>query len=131
MEELTTGQRATLARVLDEIVPPSPDMPGAGELGLAAVVERFLQRTPGAVAALAESLDAVAAQGFATVAAQNPGFVPGLLFPTYTSYYQDPRVYAALGLEPRPPHPQGHALEPGDFSGLEAVRRRGKIYREC
>jgi hypothetical protein len=128
--------------VLDAIVPPSADgrMPGAGALGLAGAVEQLMARTPGALASLATSLDALAATGFGALAPErraealdafDPALVPGLLFPTYTSYYQDPRVYAALGLEPRPPHPKGHTLEPGDLRGLEAVRRRGKIYREC
>jgi hypothetical protein len=145
MEELTPEQRATLSSVLDEIIPPSEDgrLPGAGALGLAGSVEGFLQRTPGAVAGLARALDALGAERFATLvgaprtqalndfAAKHPGFVPGLLAPTYVRYYQEPRVHEALGLEPRPPHPKGHVLEAGDLSGLEAVRRRGKIYREC
>lgn len=145
MDALTPAQRATLSRVLDEIVPPSEDgrLPGAGALGLAGAVEAFLQRTPGAVADLARALDALDAAGFAALAgpprtqalhdfeAKRPGFVSSLLAPTYVRYYQEPRVCEALGLEPRPPHPKGHALEPGDLGLLEAVRRRGKIYRDC
>jgi hypothetical protein len=60
-----------------------------------------------------------------------PGFVPGLLFQTYTAYYQHPRVLEGLGLEPRPPFPLGYPLEPGDLSGLDAVRARGKLYRDA
>jgi len=145
MEELTPEQRATLSCVLDEIIPPSEDgrLPGAGTLGLAGAVEGFLQRTPGAVADLARAVDALGAAGFPTLAgaqrtqtlrdfeAKNPGFVPGLIAPTYVGYYQEPRVYVALGLDPRPPHPKGHVLEAGDLGLLEAVRRRGKIYRDC
>jgi hypothetical protein len=145
MQPLSPKQRATLARVLDEIVPPSDDgrLPGAGALGLAAAVEEHLQRTPGAVAALAQALDALGAAGFPALAgpartralhdfaATRPSFVPSLLAPTYVRYYQEPRVLAALGLEPRPPHPKGHVLEPGELGLLEAVRRRGKIYRDC
>jgi hypothetical protein len=139
MERLTPEQARILDCVLDAIVPPSADgrMPGAGALGLAAAVEEFVARTPGALASLAASLDALEARGFSALApdrraaALDPGFAAGLVFPTYTSYYREPRVYAALGLEPRPPHPQGHALEPGDLRGLDAVRRRGRIYREC
>jgi hypothetical protein len=148
MDQLTPAQRATLDCVLDEIVPPSADgrMPGAGSLGLAAGVEAMLARNPGAVAALGEALAALEGQGearFSALAppqrlaalneftARNPGFVPGLLFATYARYYQEPRVLEALGLEARPPHPGGHVLEPGDWSLLDAVRRRGKIYRDC
>ena len=145
MEQLTSAQRATLSAVLDEIIPPSQGgrLPGAGALGLAGGVERFLQRTPGAVAGLARTLDALAAERLATLAAaertlalhdfeaKHPGFVPSLIAPTYVSYYQEPRVLEALGLEPRPPHPKGHVLEPGDLTLLDAVRRRGRIYRDA
>jgi hypothetical protein len=141
MDALTPTQRETLTCALDEIVPPSGDgrMPGAGSL-VAGAVERFVAGN-GGLPALAGALDALAAQGFAALprerrtaafadfAAREPGFVPGLLFPTYTSYYQHPRVYEGLGLDPRPPHPQGYSLEPGDFAKLEAVRARGPIWR--
>ena len=63
--------------------------------------------------------------------AAQPHFLGPLLFHTYVGYYQQPRALAALGLEPRPPHPKGHALETGDFGLLEAVRARGKIYRDA
>lgn len=146
METLDDARLVVLSCVLDEIIPPSADgrMPGAGALGLAAGVVRMLQRRPGAVAALADALTALDAHDerpFITLtrtdrhaalrsfAAQRPGFIEGLLVPTLASYYQSPRVLAALGLEPRPPHPQGHVLEAGDLSLLDAVRRRGKIYR--
>jgi hypothetical protein len=59
-----------------------------------------------------------------------PGFVPGLVFQTYATYYQHPRVLEALGVDPRPPHPKGYDLEPGDLSALERVRARGRLYRE-
>jgi len=143
-DALRPDQRGVLACVLDEIVPPSADgrMPGAGALGLADAVERFVANA-GGLAGLANALDALAAEGFpalsrerraaalAAFAAREPGFVPGLIFPTYTSYYQHPRVYAALGLDPRPPHPQGYALEAGDFTKLDAVRARGPIWRRA
>jgi hypothetical protein len=62
--------------------------------------------------------------------AKTPGFVAALIAPTYLGYYQEPRVVLALGLDPRPPHPKGHVLEPGDLSLLGAVLGRGKIYRQ-
>jgi hypothetical protein len=45
-------------------------------------------------------------------------------------YYRDDRVMAALNMEPRPPHPVGFELEDSDWSLLEPVRARGKIYRD-
>jgi hypothetical protein len=45
-------------------------------------------------------------------------------------YYRDDRVMAALEMEPRPPHPLGFELEEGDWTLLDPVRARGKIYRD-
>ena len=57
-------------------------------------------------------------------AEREPGFVPGLVFQTYTAYYLEPRVVEALGLEARPPHPKGYEMEPNDLSLLDPVRAR-------
>jgi hypothetical protein len=45
-------------------------------------------------------------------------------------YYRDDRVLAALGMEPRPPFPKGHVVEQGDWSLLDAVRGRPKMWRD-
>lgn len=45
-------------------------------------------------------------------------------------YYRDGRVMAALGLEARAPFPKGHALEPGDWSLLDVVRGRPRMWRD-
>lgn len=148
-ERFNTEQRRALAAVLDALVPPSADgrLPGAGEIGLAREIEEKL----GAMCAFtARGLDALDALGlersgapFASHsaseraellnrhAASDPGFLPGLVFQVYCAYYQHPRVIAALGLEPRPPHPKGYALEQPDLDALLApVRARAKLYRD-
>ena len=45
-------------------------------------------------------------------------------------YYRDDRVLRALGIEPQAPFPKGRALEPGDWSLLEAVRSRPRMWRD-
>lgn len=49
---------------------------------------------------------------------------------TAQCYYTDDRVVAALGMEVRSPFPAGFAVEEGDWSLLEPVRKRPKMYRE-
>lgn len=44
-------------------------------------------------------------------------------------YYRDDRVMRSLGMEPRPPFPQGFTIEQGDWSLLDPVRARPKLYR--
>ena len=148
---LGPGEEPALAAVLDALLPPSGDgrMPGAGALGLAARIEAIAAGSPLLAGALREglaSLDASArgrgAAGFAaldagaregllrTVAEEQPGFVPGLLFHLLGAYYQHPRVLEGLGLEARPPFPKGYAMEPSDLDALlEPVRRRGALHR--
>ncbi len=143
----TAAQEQTLGCVLDAIIPPSADgrMPGAGEIGLGRVIaEKAPDLQPLVVAGLAaldEQARGAGAEGFAaldpaarrealeTLSVREPAFLPGLIFQTYVAYYQHPRVVEALGLEARPPHPLGYDLEPGDLSGLEAVRARNTLYR--
>jgi hypothetical protein len=45
-------------------------------------------------------------------------------------YYRDDRVVRSLGLEPRPPFPKGHTLEQGDWSLLDPVRARPRMWRD-
>ena len=142
----------TLSCVLDLLIPPSSDgrMPGAGEVGIGARIDELAQRDPGlraVVVAGVAALDAVArasgATGFEALAgterlavlheisAGEPGFVPSLIFHTYAGYYQEGRVLEGLGLDPRPPFPTGHPLEPFDEALLDSVRRRAKLYRDA
>lgn len=146
------GELRTLACVLDLLIPPSGDgrMPGAGEVGIGARIDQVAQRDAGlraVVAAGLAALDALArAGGVAAFAAlvgdarlaalrevtiAQPGFVPSLIFHTYAGYYQEGRVLEGLGLDPRPPFPTGHQLDPFDETLLDPVRRRAKLYRDA
>jgi Gluconate 2-dehydrogenase subunit 3 len=143
------AQRATLVAMLDALVPRSADgrLPGAGELGLASGIEEQLGAMCAFTARGLDALDALArergARGFPALAvderaevmnahaAADPGFLPGLVFQVYSAYYQHPSVLSGLGLEPRPPHPKGYALEQPDLDALLApVRTRAKQYRD-
>ena len=138
---LNDQQRSTLTAVLDQIIPPraNENLAGAGGLDLAdAVASAFgdsladLGEGLGQLAAFCEDQDASAFPHLLRdFDVQNPGFMPGLVFHTYTQYYQDLRVVEVLGIDPRPPYPGGYELETGDFSTLEAVKARGPIYRQA
>ncbi len=58
-----------------------------------------------------------------------PLLVSALVAITAQCYYRDDRVMQSLGMEVRPPFPQGFALEKGDWSLLDPVRKREKFYR--
>lgn len=47
-----------------------------------------------------------------------------------SAYYRDDRVLRALGHEARAPFPKGYVLEQGDWSLLDVVRQRPKLWRD-
>ena len=63
------------------------------------------------------------------LAAAEDCFPPALVLHVLGAYYQHPRVLSALGLDPRPPHPDGYRMAPDDLALLEPVRRRPRMYR--
>lgn len=145
--ELTEEQRRMLARVLDDILPPSADgrLPGAGQVGLAAYIEETLRRLPDLRPLIVQGLTELAEQvrrrhgcDFAELPGEErlqmlkeQGFAFPLTLHAYAGYYQSPVVVEALGLPARPPHPQGYVMEPHDLTLLEPVRRRPPLYRGC
>lgn len=136
-----------LASVLDELIParPDADLPAAGQLDLAGAVEAALRTAPMLHAMAVEGLkdldDAARrrfGRGFPDLNGADKvtllgeqGFVLPLTLHAYIAYYQHPRVVSALGLEPRPPHPQGYEVEPSDLTLLDPVRARPTLYRRC
>jgi hypothetical protein len=148
----TAAQLRTLAHVLDDLLPASAErqLPGAGELGAAAYLDRSLAAMPELKAMVAHGLDALDAlarrrhpQGLdgltpedrAAVLLEHAGsehsFPPILIMHTFAGYYQDPRILERIGMPPHPPHPRGYEMGSDDWALLEPVRARGKIYRDC
>jgi hypothetical protein len=46
-------------------------------------------------------------------------------------YYRDDRVMRSLDMEVRPPFPKGFVVEQGDWSLLDPVRERPKLWRDA
>lgn len=147
----TAEQALSLASLLDEIVPASNDgqLPAAGELGVIAYVEAALQQMPLLKPPILQGLDTLAdvcrrakSKSFAVLSkpdrlnvleelsSVDAAFLPTLTFLAFVGYYRDVRIVEALGLEPRAPHPGGHEMPPNDFSLLDPVRKRAKLYRD-
>ena len=145
---LDPTQRGIFDILLGMIVPASADgrKPSAAEVDvLGYIVEREADSLP----TLREELDALAARArgqtghafldltaaeqqrvVADARAAAPEFLRGLALHTVTSYYQDDRVLEALGMEARPPFPQGYEVREGDLSLLDPVRQRDPFYRD-
>ena len=138
-----------LVAVLDRIIPRSGIMPGAGEAGVASFVQRELAKDIDLTELFARCLEQISSDSLDRgapftdlpdssrdevlrgIEATAPEFFSALIKHTYGGYYTDRRILGLLGDDGRPPQPSGHTIERGDLSLLEAVRKRGAIYRRA
>jgi hypothetical protein len=145
---LTAADRETLRAVLDRLLPPVGELPGAGAMGLAEVVERNAQRSPSMRSGLLSVLDALSLdpglhvtggfqalkpeqqdEAIRTIEVSMAEPFAQFLRLAYVTYYGDPRVHARIGWPSRPLQPDGFELPPFDDAVLEKVRRRKPFWR--
>ena len=141
---LSSSEVTDLRRIAGMMIPASTqyDIPGADDTLIFADILRSLGRDLGdvrrALADLAQlaggrlgDLDDTSAEAVLQrfLAAGGPAAVV-LGRVILQCYYRDDRVLLSLGVEPRPPFPKGHTLEQGDWSLLDAVRGRPKLWRD-
>lgn len=142
--ELTATEWRDLRRLAGIMVPASAEhgVPGADDAAIFDDILRSLGRDRNhvrqALVLLREisggdfaGLDAAAAEAAAmTLLGRDGAHTAALGRAVLQCYYRDDRVLRALGLEPRAPFPRGHELEPGDWSLLDAVRGRPRMWRD-
>jgi hypothetical protein len=141
---LTSAESRDLRCMAGTMIPPSEtyDVPGADDVTIFADITASLGRDFGDVRDALALLAALSDGPFADLdAARREAVVVsfhasgGVLLATLTRvilqcYYRDDRVMRSLGVEPRPPFPKGHSLEQGDWSLLDPVRARPKMWRD-
>jgi hypothetical protein len=142
--ELTPAELRDLRRLAAFMVPADAEygVPGANDKAIFADIVRSLGRDRDAVRKALAILRDIAggdfadldeakaeAAGMALLAGEGP-VVTALGRTVLQCYYRDDRVMRALGFEPRPPYPKGHVLEQGDWSLLDAVRGRPRMWRD-
>jgi hypothetical protein len=154
---LTAAEFALLRAVLDRLLPGDGALPAAGDTGAAEAVDRYLTEQPslrpavlGALARVGVAASAVAGPsgasgGFAgldaagrdavlrSVETAAPDEFDALLVQSYSGYYSDPAVQAALGL-PSPLQPTGYPAmmrERFDERRLDRVRAEAKAWRRA
>ena len=144
-ENLNEEQERTLIVLLNLFIPPSEDgkMPSAADVGFLAYIhnENILPWIKeGLINIIEESHNKYGQEIFALSGSEQKELIDKLrrkflqFFNRLTThviqcYYQHDDVLEAIGLEARPPFPQGYLLEEGDLTLLEPVYLRGKIYR--
>jgi hypothetical protein len=142
--ELTPTELRDLRRLACFMVPASAEygVPGADDEVIFADIVRSLGRdrrgVGNALAMLREiaggdfaGLDDAKAEAIALrlLGHQGPA-VTALGRAVLQCYYRDDRVIRALGIEPSAPFPKGRVLEQGDWSLLDAVRGRPRMWRD-
>lgn len=127
------------------MIPPSPayGVPGADDDAIFADILASFGRDADHVGTVLGMLETLSGGGFADLPPPRREAVATALRETggaaltYLTriilgcYYRDERVMQSLGMEVRPPFPKGFEVEPGDWSLLEPVRARPKLYRDA
>jgi len=142
-KNLTSAQRDDLRVIAAMIIPASSeyDVPGADDAAIQADIIATLGRDTVVVSAALDHLARLAGKPLAGLdptrreaVAQEfraTGGTPAaaLTRVVLQCYYRDDRVLRSLGLELRPPFPQGYTLEQGDWSLLDPVKKRPAVLR--
>jgi hypothetical protein len=142
-DSLTAEQIRDLRALAGTIIPASSTyaVPGADDEAISRDILRSLGRDRDDVCRALAHLAVLAGGSFAELEPQRRvevaavfregGGAPlaALVRVVLLCYYRDDRVMRSLGFEPRPPFPQGHVVEQGDWSLLDPVRARPRMYR--
>ena len=145
---LSERDTLTLAALAGMMIPASEEygLPGADdELVLADILGTARQHAELLEAGLADldersqshggsfvELDALQREALVEEArAASPAFYRVVVSITVQCYYRDARVMESLEMEARPPFPKGFEVPDGDWSLLDPVRDRGRIWRDA
>ena len=140
---LTEAERAATRALMDRLVPPVDDLPGAGTMGLLADVETMAARHRPFHRALLRMLEYVSPEAFPAQAgpAQDsairafeqaePAVFKTVLEVVYLAYYGDERVHRRIGWRTGPVQPRGFTLPPFDETILQKARQRAPFWRRA
>ncbi len=145
---LSDADRRTLAVVIDRLLPPVDELPGAGEMGLAPEVEQRARRHRPLRSALIAIMDALsmdlaahASGGYRALSEEQqvdalrqveeaiPEQFSQFMQLVYTIYYMQPEVHERIGWPGGAIQPDGFEVEPFDESILETARQRQPFWR--
>jgi hypothetical protein len=142
-DELAAEQARDLRALAGAIIPPSSTygVPGADDELIFNDIRRSLERDHDDICCALAHLAALAGGALADLGPERRAEVAATFRETggaplaalvrvvLLCYYRDDRVMRSLGQEPRPPFPNGHVVEQGDWSLLDPVRARPPMYR--
>jgi hypothetical protein len=140
---LSTSQRHDLRIISAIMIPASTEyrVPGADDPAVQADILKTLGRDAAQVSAALDHLARLAGAPLAELGearreaiaeefrTSGGAAAATLVRVVLQCYYRDDRVLRSLGLEVRPPFPQGYTLEQGDWSLLDSVKERPSTWR--
>lgn len=130
-----------LSSVMDRLVPPIDDLPGAGSMGLASNVDALARQHPPYQRALSTFVDKLARNWSPSLPdAEKDALLrdlettDGAIFNAvlelaYLAYYSDPRVQRRVSWRGGPLQPEGFPLPPFDAEILKTTRERQPFWR--
>ncbi len=141
---LSPEQTRDLQRLAGMMIPASGeyDVPAADDAVIFADILASLGRDLAEMRTALDELATLAGGTFAELDEARAAAVAGLFLASDSHaigvlgrqillcYYRDDRVLRSLGMEPRAPFPEGHVVEQGDWSLLDAVRGRAQLWRD-
>ena len=130
----TPQERTILQTLAGMIIPPSSvyQVPGADDDLIFADILNTARANENEVRtalAFAQSIDKPLQS--ATAELQGSPELNPVVTIVMQCYYRDDRVMESLNMEARPPFPKGFEVPQGDWSILEPVQQRGKIWRDA
>ena len=149
MKAIPVSQISMLKAVLNRLVPPGGNFPGAGDLDLIDHLDHVACASPRARRMFLEGVRQIALESerrhgkeFEALASGEQDavlrhvetghrpFFEAFVGEVYQAYYSHPTVVALLGLDARPPQPLGHALPLFDAAIMRSTAGRAAIYRK-
>jgi len=135
---LDEEQGKILVALLNLLIPPDIEMPGAGEVFIAENEPAWLLDVLSFIGQEAQSQFGLE---FPSLSVAEQAKLVGqfkrkdfrlfnkLVTEVMQCYYQNGKVLKAIRMETRPPFPDGYFVPDGDFALLEPVFERSKMYR--